>query len=116
MQEAYRPPCSKCSEAGGVPTLVGGYLPWMRVPTLVGGTYLGVTPILTWLGVTYLGWGGTYLGVLHPDLAGGYLPWMGDTYLRVPLLPDLTGGYLPWMGVPTLDGGYLPWMGGRSEM
>ena len=34
MQEAYRPPCSKCSEGGGE----GGvtYLGW-GVPTLLGG-------------------------------------------------------------------------------
>ena len=49
------------SSLGGVPTLVGGYLPWM------GGTNLGQ-------GVPTLA-GGTYLGQGVPILAGGYLPW-----------------------------------------
>ena len=38
---------------GGVPTLDGGYLPWMGVPTLVGG-WGGVPTFLD--GGTYLGW------------------------------------------------------------
>ena len=75
----------------GVPTLVGGYLPWQGVPTFPGRG-------LPTLAVGYL-----------PSQAGGYLPWQGGTYLG--------RGYLPWQGVPTLvggtylAGGYLPWWG-----
>ena len=80
-QEAYRPLCSK-SARSWVPTLDGGkYLPWgtpslgqedtdlgVPLPWPGWGIYLGWgylywgTPILTWQGGTYLGW-------------GGYLPW-----------------------------------------
>ena len=109
----------------------GGHLPWMDgVPTLDPlphpslargrGTYLGVAPILTWPGGTYLGWGGvptlgggggscTYLGVLlppsWPGQGEGYLPW-GTPH------PDLARGdtYLEW------GRGYLPWVPPCSEL
>ena len=106
-QEAYRPPCSKCSGEGQGArggTYLGQLVPTLRYPlTLIltcpgeggptlaegeGSTYLGY-PLSWpgrgwgWGGDAYLGWGGgTYLGIsLHPDLAGVYLPWMGDRYL-----------------------------------
>ena len=68
--------------------LCRGYLPWdTPIMTWLGDTFLAVPPrLLTWPGE-----GVTYLGVFPPpcpDLAGGYLPWMG-------------GNYLGW-GVPTL--------------
>ena len=82
--------CVSSHPRWGVPTLVGGYLPWS------GGTYLGwgvpnlATGVPTLVGGTYLGCGGTYLG------QEGYLPW-------------------PWW-VPTFDGGggrgYTPWTAG----
>ena len=65
----------------------GTYLPPILTGPGGGGTYLGqrgiyfgVSPILTWPGegVPTLA-GGTYLGVPHPDLAGG-----GGTYFGVP--------------------------------
>ena len=116
MQEAYRPQRNKYSTCCpilrggtylgwggtylGIP-LAEGYLPWLGgtylgrgVPTLAGGTYLGVPPVLTWPEGTYLGW-------VVPTLAGGrgtYLGW----------------GYLPWgtpcpdlAGVPTLEYSHL---------
>ena len=103
-QEAYRPPCSRSlgeggsylgQGAGGTYLSQGGgtYLRWYapiltwlgRVPTLVGGTYLGVPPL------SWPGWGVPTLGY-PPDLAR-------DTYLGVP--PSWPGlrGYLPW-GTP----------------
>ena len=92
-QEAYRPPCSKCSEGGGVPTLDGGgYLPWTGkgyLPWTGKGTYLWQEGRATYLGQgrgtylwlggvptldrargTYLGWGGTYLGLSPPTGCG----------------------------------------------
>ena len=76
MQEAYHPPRSKhtlcCSGGGGgvtypglLPTLAGGYLPWL------GGTYPG-------RGGTYPGRWGTYPGV--PTLARGVPTLAGGTY------------------------------------
>ena len=68
--------------ARGVPTM--GY----PHPDLAGGTYLGqgvpalgVPPVLTWPGGTYLGW-------------GGYLPW------GTPSRPNLAGGGGTYIGVP----------------
>ena len=61
--------------------MAGGYLPWLGIPTLAGGTYLGLDGYLPWLG-GYLPWPGvpTLAGGV-PTLAGGYLPWLGGTYL-----------------------------------
>ena len=79
--------------SGLVPTLAGGGGTYLGQ----GVPYLGVPPILTWLG-WYLAWlGGTYLG-----RGGGTYLGQGGTYIGI--LPILT-----W-GVPTLGGGYLPWV------
>ena len=75
-----------------VPTLAGGYLPWLGVPTLAGG---------------------------YPTLAGGYLPCGGGgvptlargIYLGWEYLPWLVGTP-PWLGGIYLVGGggtYLGW-------
>ena len=92
---------------GGVPTMAEGYLPWGTphpdlargyLPWLMG-TYLGVLPILTWLGGRLRG---IYLGV--PPI----LTWREGTYLGWGYLPWGTP-VLTWVGVPTLAGRYLPW-------
>ena len=73
-----------------VPTLAGGYLPWLGGP---GGTYLS-QGVPTLSGGTYLGWG-------VPTLPGGVPTLAGGTYL---------GGYIPWSGR-----GYPPWLGQHRE-
>ena len=93
LREGKRHTAHRVASARGVPTLAG-VLTFAKVGTYLGsmGTYLRVppssTPILTWQGVptldgrvptlgyplpiftwlggTYLVWGGTYLGVLPP--------------------------------------------------
>ena len=94
--------------AGGIPTLDGGnylayplpphadlargYLPWTwgGVPTL---EYPLPPPVLTWPGDTYLGWGGTYLGVSTldrgvPILAGVHPPPGVDRQTPVKTVPS----------------------------
>ena len=62
-QEAYHPPCSKCS------------LCWSVLAE--GGTYPEWEGYLPWPGGTYPTRGGTYPGQGAPTMGRGYLPWPG---------------------------------------
>ena len=88
----------------GVPTLDGGYLPWMGVPTL--GYPLPHPDLAS-------GGGGTYRGQRR-GWGEGYLPWMGEGYLPWSTPP------LSWLGQGvTYIGqgeGYLPWCTPHSDL
>ena len=78
-----------------VPTLDGGYQPWMGIPTLDGVATLD-RGYLLWMA-------GTYLGQWVPTFDG------------VPMLDGEEVCTLDVGSVPTLDGGkgyYLEWVGG----
>ena len=83
---------SSCVNARGIPT--AAYQVLRMLSPIPGGTGVLLwgtpSPVLTWLGGTYLGWGGRYLSP-RLDMAG------------VPPSPrlDLARGYLPWLGVGT---------------
>ena len=103
-QEAYRPPCSKCSLCCSVSWWGGGYIRG------TGGyliqSWMGGTPSWTWDGVPHISW----MGYPHLDLEWGTpLPGPGMGYPR----PSQLDGVPPtwtWDGVPPSAGWSTPFL------